>query len=130
METAPYEVFPQKPRAQERYRNVTHSRPLSDYGKMVEVAKMHVGFLGLGIMGEAMARNLLKSGLFASVTVWNRTLAKCATLVSEGVLCAETPRAVVDACDVTFAMLADPDAALAAVFGENGVLSAMASGKG
>ncbi|GLI70686.1 hypothetical protein VaNZ11_015626 [Volvox africanus] len=97
---------------------------------MVEITKTRVGFLGLGIMGEAMARNLLKSGLFASVTVWNRTLAKCGALVSEGAQCAETPAAVVESCDVTFAMLADPDAALAAVFGENGVLSAIVPGKG
>ena len=30
----------------------------------------------MGIMGEPMARNLLKSGKFASVTVWNRTASK------------------------------------------------------
>ena len=35
-----------------------------------------IGFLGLGIMGEPMARNLLKSGKFSSVTVWNRTASK------------------------------------------------------
>jgi hypothetical protein len=35
-----------------------------------------VGFMGMGIMGEAMARNLLKSGKFAKVYVWNRTLSK------------------------------------------------------
>lgn len=35
---------------------------------------MDVGFLGLGIMGIAMARNLLKKGF--KVTVWNRSLAK------------------------------------------------------
>lgn len=40
------------------------------------MAPKKVGFLGLGIMGTAMARNLLKSGEFASVVVWNRTLAK------------------------------------------------------
>lgn len=68
-------------------------------------AKLNVGFLGLGIMGEAMARNLMKSGLFASVTVWNRTLAKCQTLVSEGAKMAETPAAVVSSCDITFAMV-------------------------
>ncbi|KAG2432149.1 hypothetical protein HXX76_009072 [Chlamydomonas incerta] len=93
-------------------------------------AKLNVGFLGLGIMGEAMARNLLKSGLFASVTVWNRTLAKCQTLVSEGAKMAETPAAVVSSCDITFAMLADPEAALAAVFGDNGVLKGISAGKG
>ncbi|EFJ44056.1 hypothetical protein VOLCADRAFT_65267 [Volvox carteri f. nagariensis] len=97
---------------------------------MAEIPKLRVGFLGLGIMGEAMARNLLKSGLFASVMVWNRTMAKCAPLVAEGAQCAETPAAVVDSCDVTFAMLADPSAALEAVFGDNGVLAAIAPGKG
>jgi 3-hydroxyisobutyrate dehydrogenase-like beta-hydroxyacid dehydrogenase len=42
----------------------------------------HVGFLGLGIMGEAMARNLVKSGKFASVTVWNRSDNKVRAKVS------------------------------------------------
>jgi hypothetical protein len=37
-------------------------------------AKMEVGFLGLGIMGKAMAANLLRHGF--RVTVWNRTVAK------------------------------------------------------
>lgn len=37
---------------------------------------MKVGFLGMGIMGEACARNLLKSGMFESVTVWNRSADK------------------------------------------------------
>jgi 3-hydroxyisobutyrate dehydrogenase-like beta-hydroxyacid dehydrogenase len=35
-----------------------------------------VGFLGLGIMGHAMAANLLNSGQFPKVVVWNRTLSK------------------------------------------------------
>jgi hypothetical protein len=35
-----------------------------------------IGFIGMGIMGEPMARNLLKSGKFSSVTVWNRTPVK------------------------------------------------------
>lgn len=35
---------------------------------------MEVGFLGLGIMGKAMAANLLRHGF--RVTVWNRTLSK------------------------------------------------------
>ncbi len=35
-----------------------------------------VGFLGLGIMGEAMARNILKSGLQSKLVVWNRTASK------------------------------------------------------
>jgi 3-hydroxyisobutyrate dehydrogenase-like beta-hydroxyacid dehydrogenase len=35
-----------------------------------------VGFLGLGIMGTAMCRNLLKCGAFSKVVVWNRTASK------------------------------------------------------
>ncbi|KAG2488739.1 hypothetical protein HYH03_012738 [Edaphochlamys debaryana] len=93
-------------------------------------AKLNVGFLGLGIMGEAMARNLLKSGLFASVTVWNRTLSKCEPLKSEGAKVADTPAAVVAACDVTFAMLADPDTALAVALGDNGAVAGISAGKG
>ena len=38
---------------------------------------MEVGFLGLGIMGKAMATNLLRHGY--RVTVWNRTTAKVST---------------------------------------------------
>jgi hypothetical protein len=56
-------------------------------------------------MGTAMARNLLKSGLFSSVTIWNRTLSKCDELKAEGALVGESPAAVVRACDVTFGMV-------------------------
>lgn len=91
--------------------------------------KLTVGFLGLGIMGTAMARNLLKSGTFADVVVWNRTLSKCDELVAEGAKRADTPADCVQQCSIVFGMLADPDAALAAVFSPNGVLEAMGSGK-
>ena len=40
---------------------------------------MEVGFLGLGIMGKAMAVNLLRHGF--GVTVWNRTLSKVFSLL-------------------------------------------------
>lgn len=43
-----------------------------------------VGFLGMGIMGEAMARNLLKSGLFKAVYVWNRSADKVRALRCAG----------------------------------------------
>ena len=41
---------------------------------------MSVGFIGLGIMGEGMALNLLKSG--RSLAVWNRTHSKCEALAA------------------------------------------------
>lgn len=91
--------------------------------------KLTVGFLGLGIMGTAMAYNLLKSGAFADVVIWNRTLSKCDELVAEGAKRADSPAECVKQCSIVFGMLADPDAALAAVFNEGGVLEAISAGK-
>ncbi|ALC14996.1 3-hydroxyisobutyrate dehydrogenase/ beta-hydroxyacid dehydrogenase [Desulfuromonas soudanensis] len=85
------------------------------------------GFLGLGIMGSAMAANLVKGGL--EVVVWNRTPDKCLPLVQLGAVAASTPRAVVEECALTFAMLADPAAASAVCFGPEGALEGIASGR-
>jgi len=41
-----------------------------------------IGFIGLGIMGMPMARNLMKAGF--AVTVYNRTTSKADKLVAEG----------------------------------------------
>ncbi|KAA8543607.1 hypothetical protein F0562_021647 [Nyssa sinensis] len=87
-----------------------------------------VGFLGLGIMGKAMAMNLLRHGF--KVTVWNRTLSRCDELVEHGASVAKTPAAVVKKCKYTIAMLSDPSAALSVVFDKDGVLEEICSGKG
>ncbi|CAO2818928.1 unnamed protein product [Amaranthus hypochondriacus] len=89
---------------------------------------MEVGFLGLGIMGKAMAMNLLRNGF--KVTVWNRTLSKCDELVEHGATVGETPAAVVRKCKYTIAMLSDPSAATSVAFDKNGVLEAICNGKG
>jgi 3-hydroxyisobutyrate dehydrogenase len=85
------------------------------------------GFLGLGIMGSAMAKNLVKAG--HSVTVWNRSADKCQPLVQLGAAQAATPRDVAAACAVTFAMLADPVAAREVFFGPSGVLAGIGEGR-
>ncbi len=86
------------------------------------------GFLGLGIMGKAMATNLIRAGL--DVTVWNRTQEKCAPLVKLGARLGKTPGEVTAYCDMTFAMVSDPAAAEALFFTEGGVLEGISSGKG
>ncbi|XP_059641758.1 glyoxylate/succinic semialdehyde reductase 2, chloroplastic isoform X2 [Cornus florida] len=93
----------------------------------------HVGFLGLGIMGSPMAQNLLKAG--CDVTVWNRTKSKCDPLISLGanfLSCRyrSTPEEVAASCDVTFAMLADPESAVEVACGEHGAANGMSPGKG
>ena len=86
------------------------------------------GFLGLGIMGSAMAKNLLKAGF--DVTVWNRSPEKCSELVALGAKTSATPRQVVESCGITFAMLSDPAAAEAVCFGTDGVLASVGVGLG
>ncbi|MFC1827355.1 NAD(P)-dependent oxidoreductase [Thermodesulfobacteriota bacterium] len=86
------------------------------------------GFLGLGIMGQAMAANLLKAGF--DVTVWNRTADKCESLIRNGASHGETPAAIAANCDITFAMVSDPAAAKELCFGTQGVLEGITPGKG
>jgi len=85
------------------------------------------GFLGLGIMGRAMAANLLKAGF--AVTVWNRTAEKCEYLVNQGARQGKTPADVVADSDITFAMVSDPAAAKELCFGKQGVLEGITPGR-
>jgi 3-hydroxyisobutyrate dehydrogenase-like beta-hydroxyacid dehydrogenase len=87
-----------------------------------------IGFLGLGIMGKAMAANLIKAGF--NVTVWNRNAAKCAELVALGARQGSTPKDVAAHCDITFAMVSDPEAALALCQGPDGVAAGIGAGRG
>jgi 3-hydroxyisobutyrate dehydrogenase-like beta-hydroxyacid dehydrogenase len=89
---------------------------------------MRYGFLGLGIMGGAMAANLLKAG--HHLTVWNRDGSKCAPLAALGAEVAGSPAEVVQASEVTFAMVADPAASENICLGKDGVLDGITPGKG
>ncbi|KAL5728743.1 glyoxylate reductase (NADP(+)) [Ranunculus cassubicifolius] len=89
---------------------------------------VRIGFLGLGIMGSPMAHNLLKSG--CDVTVWNRTESKCDPLISLGAKYKPSPQEVASSCDVTFAMLADPESAVEVAIGKHGAANGLSSGKG
>lgn len=89
---------------------------------------MKIGFIGLGIMGSAMATNLLKAGL--SVTVWNRSLDKCVPLQKLGAVLAESPRSLAENSDLVVAMMATPDAVVAVRDGAEGIVAGLSSGKG
>lgn len=88
----------------------------------------HLGFLGLGIMGSPMAKNLLKAGY--TLSVWNRTGEKCDPLVAAGAMQAESPAAVAQAADITFGMVSDPKASEAICFEPGGVLEGIGTEKG
>jgi 3-hydroxyisobutyrate dehydrogenase-like beta-hydroxyacid dehydrogenase len=87
---------------------------------------MRIGFIGLGKMGSAMARNLLRAG--HQVAVYNRSREKAEVLAGEGARATDSPA---DACresQAVMTMLADDRAVEQIVFGENGVASALAKG--
>ncbi|MSP59334.1 MAG: NAD(P)-dependent oxidoreductase [Myxococcales bacterium] len=89
---------------------------------------MNVAFLGLGTMGEAMARNVARRG--HSLTVWNRTLAKAEALARalSGVRVAPTPAEAARGAEVVITMLSDPAALSAVCDGQGGALAGMHSG--
>ena len=78
-----------------------------------------VGFIGLGIMGRAMARRLVDAGF--RVTVWNRDASKAADLVAAGAKQAGTPRAAAEGADVVITIVTDSAAVEAVILGPEGV---------
>ncbi len=84
---------------------------------------INVAVLGMGIMGSAIARNLLRAVL--GVTVWNRTREKAEALASDGAEVADTPGGAAAGADVVLTMLTDWEAVEAAMAGPDGALGAM-----
>jgi 3-hydroxyisobutyrate dehydrogenase len=78
-----------------------------------------VGFIGLGVMGQPMALNLLRAGF--PLTVYNRTLARCDPLVAAGAQVAASPAEVARASAVVITMLSDSPDVEQVVLGTEGV---------
>ncbi|MFD1394111.1 NAD(P)-dependent oxidoreductase [Lacticaseibacillus jixianensis] len=87
---------------------------------------MKLGFIGTGIMGTGIIKNLLKSGY--DVTVYNRTPAHAQAVLDDNAKWADSPRAVAAAADVTFTMVGFPQDVEQVYFGANGVLAGAKSG--
>jgi 3-hydroxyisobutyrate dehydrogenase len=86
-----------------------------------------VGYIGMGIMGRAMAANLLKAGF--DVTVWNRTAEKCGPLAEAGAKVADSPAAMAaDRPDAILTNVSDTPDVEAVLFGEHGVIEGAAAG--
>ncbi|MDQ3250166.1 MAG: NAD(P)-dependent oxidoreductase [Chloroflexota bacterium] len=85
-----------------------------------------IGFIGLGIMGQGMARNLLKAGF--AVRVWNRTAAKAEALVAEGAQTGESPAHVAAQSDIIITCVSDTPDVEAVILGEDGVIHGAQTG--
>ncbi|HUO24129.1 MAG TPA: NAD(P)-dependent oxidoreductase [Candidatus Aquilonibacter sp.] len=83
---------------------------------------MRVAFMGLGIMGHAMATNLVKAG--HEVTVWNRTPGK----LVEGAAVAPTPAAAAQGAEVVWMCVADTAAVENILFGPDGAEQSLTEG--
>ena len=69
------------------------------------MSKQRIGFLGTGIMGYQMARNLCEAGYLLSA--WNRTRDKAAGLETNGALIAQSPQQAAEGADIVIVMLSD-----------------------
>lgn len=85
-----------------------------------------VGFIGLGMMGNPMSKNLLKAGY--ELTVWNRTASKMKEIVACGAKPATSAREVAEKSEVTITMLTGPADSEEVILGEKGVLEGMKPG--
>jgi 2-hydroxy-3-oxopropionate reductase len=85
-----------------------------------------VGFVGLGIMGAAMAKNLLGAG--HELVVHNRTRAKAEGLAGHGAGVADSPKEVAERSNVIVTMLPGPPEVEEVIAGDNGLLEGSGEG--
>ncbi len=90
------------------------------------MSKPSVGVIGLGIMGEPMARNLLRAGF--PVLVHSRTQARADRMCAEGARWKESPAALAQSCEVVISMVPDSPDVEAVYLHEGGVCQGLRSG--
>ncbi len=90
------------------------------------MGKQKIGFIGTGIMGEPMVRNLLKAGY--AVAVHNRTKSKAQALLSEGATWAENPAKAAESSDVVITCVTDTPDVREVLLGGRGVIKGAAAG--
>jgi len=87
----------------------------------------NLGFVGLGVMGSQMVNRLLGKG--HTVTGHNRTRTKAQWLIDKGMKWADSPRAVAETADITFAMVTNAVAISAITDGPDGIIAGLGAGK-
>ena len=86
-----------------------------------------IGFIGLGLMGKPMARNLHAAG--AAMTVTSRSPGPAEELAGEGMTAAATARDVATASDTVVIMVTDTGAVDTVLHGPDGVIAGLSAGK-
>jgi len=94
---------------------------------LADLKDMKIGFIGLGLMGKPMARNLFEAG--AAVTVTSRSPGPAEALAALGLNTAATPRDVAAASDITIIMVTDTPSVDKVLHGTDGVLAGLSADK-
>lgn len=81
---------------------------------------LKVGYIGLGLMGKSIARNILKAGF--PLVIHNRSRGAVDELVAEGATAASSPKEVASQVDIVFTNLPDTPDVEKVVLGENGIV--------
>jgi len=87
---------------------------------------MKIGFIGLGIMGKPMSKNLLKAGY--QLVVFNRSKGAVKELIAAGAKAADSPRGVAEQTEIVITMLPNSPEVREVVLGEAGVIEGAAKG--
>ncbi len=90
------------------------------------MATERVGFIGLGIMGKPMARNLIKAGY--PLVVYSRSRGPVDELAAAGAKAVGSPRAVAEQSDIVITMVPDSPDVQQVVLGKDGVLEGLRRG--
>jgi 3-hydroxyisobutyrate dehydrogenase-like beta-hydroxyacid dehydrogenase len=87
---------------------------------------LHIGFIGLGQMGQPIARHLLQAG--STLRIYDREASRLSPLEELGAIPATSPAGTVQSGDVVFSMVPDDVALWQIVEGEQGLLTAVGAG--
>ncbi|HBW37837.1 2-hydroxy-3-oxopropionate reductase [Desulfosporosinus sp. BICA1-9] len=85
-----------------------------------------IGFIGLGIMGKPMSRNLIKAGY--EVVVYNRSTKAIQEIVEAGAKAGVSPKDVAEQCEIIITMLPNSPQVREVILGPNGVLEGIHPG--
>lgn len=96
-----------------------------DY-KLASLGETHIGWVGTGVMGLSMCRNLMNAGYKA--TIFSRTQSKAQELIDAGATWADSPSEVAAASDVSLAIVGMPEDVESVFLGDAGLLAGASAG--
>lgn len=85
-----------------------------------------IGFIGVGIMGKSMVRNLMKAGF--EVAVYTRTRAKIVDVIAEGAIWCDTAGECAAGCDAVITIVGYPKDVEEVYFGDQGIIASAQKG--